>query len=227
MHRGHADEIVAETLTATLSERGATRMDDQTPTPRWSGARRKGISDADVAFDSPTRMFGARVTRPTAPGAGEPWMRRQPAAALHHRRQRRRRQEHADRPPAARQQGDPGGPARRARGAPRGGAGEAIDLSLLTDGLEAEREQGITIDVAYRYFATPAAQVHHRRRAGPRAVHAQHGHGREHGRRRGGAGRRAPRAAAADPPARLSGAVGGHSARRAGGQQDGPGGRLA
>ncbi len=33
-------------------------------------------------------------------------------------------------------------------------AGEAVDLSLLTDGLEAEREQGITIDVAYRYFAT-------------------------------------------------------------------------
>ena len=29
------------------------------------------------------------------------------------------------------------------------------DLSLLTDGLRAEREQGITIDVAYRYFATP------------------------------------------------------------------------
>ncbi|QDY90271.1 sulfate adenylyltransferase [Arthrobacter sp. UKPF54-2] len=43
-----------------------------------------------------------------------------------------------------------------------GGAGEAggpdgkqrIDLALLTDGLRAEREQGITIDVAYRYFAT-------------------------------------------------------------------------
>ena len=32
---------------------------------------------------------------------------------------------------------------------------EAIDFSALTDGLEAEREQGITIDVAYRYFATP------------------------------------------------------------------------
>ncbi|MFK7972349.1 MAG: sulfate adenylyltransferase subunit CysN [Bacteroidia bacterium] len=30
-----------------------------------------------------------------------------------------------------------------------------LDLSLLTDGLKAEREQGITIDVAYRYFATP------------------------------------------------------------------------
>ena len=36
---------------------------------------------------------------------------------------------------------------KRAGGAP-------VDLSLLTDGLEAEREQGITIDVAYRYFAT-------------------------------------------------------------------------
>ncbi|KVP87318.1 sulfate adenylyltransferase [Burkholderia ubonensis] len=32
--------------------------------------------------------------------------------------------------------------------------GDELDLALLTDGLEAEREQGITIDVAYRYFAT-------------------------------------------------------------------------
>ncbi len=32
---------------------------------------------------------------------------------------------------------------------------DGVDLSLLTDGLKAEREQGITIDVAYRYFATP------------------------------------------------------------------------
>jgi bifunctional enzyme CysN/CysC len=36
----------------------------------------------------------------------------------------------------------------------RGGEG-TLDLALLTDGLRAEREQGITIDVAYRYFATP------------------------------------------------------------------------
>ncbi|HEV8146166.1 MAG TPA: GTP-binding protein [Bryobacteraceae bacterium] len=36
----------------------------------------------------------------------------------------------------------------------RRGNGE-IDFALLTDGLQAEREQGITIDVAYRYFATP------------------------------------------------------------------------
>ena len=32
---------------------------------------------------------------------------------------------------------------------------ENVNLALLTDGLRAEREQGITIDVAYRYFATP------------------------------------------------------------------------
>ena len=32
---------------------------------------------------------------------------------------------------------------------------EEIDFSLLTDGLKDEREQGITIDVAYRYFTTP------------------------------------------------------------------------
>jgi sulfate adenylyltransferase subunit 1 len=36
----------------------------------------------------------------------------------------------------------------------RGWVGELADLALLTDGLRAEREQGITIDVAYRYFAT-------------------------------------------------------------------------
>ena len=33
--------------------------------------------------------------------------------------------------------------------------GDYVNLALLTDGLRAEREQGITIDVAYRYFATP------------------------------------------------------------------------
>ncbi len=50
---------------------------------------------------------------------------------------------------------------------------ESIDLSLLTDGLEAEREQGITIDVAYRYFATAkrkfiiADRPPTRREAGP------------------------------------------------------------
>ena len=44
---------------------------------------------------------------------------------------------------------------KRAAGSTLAEGGPAFDLSLLTDGLEAEREQGITIDVAYRYFATP------------------------------------------------------------------------
>ncbi|MEM7229983.1 MAG: sulfate adenylyltransferase subunit CysN [Planctomycetota bacterium] len=37
----------------------------------------------------------------------------------------------------------------------KGRGDERMDLALVTDGLRAEREQGITIDVAYRYFATP------------------------------------------------------------------------
>src|SRR5680860_666353 len=37
----------------------------------------------------------------------------------------------------------------------RGVNGEKIDFSLLLDGLQAEREQGITIDIAWRYFETP------------------------------------------------------------------------
>ncbi|MGV1014920.1 MAG: GTP-binding protein, partial [Methyloceanibacter sp.] len=36
-----------------------------------------------------------------------------------------------------------------------GGRASELDLALLVDGLQAEREQGITIDVAYRYFSTP------------------------------------------------------------------------
>ncbi len=41
--------------------------------------------------------------------------------------------------------------------------GVDIDLSLITDGLRAEREQGITIDVAYKYFSTQEKKIYHRR----------------------------------------------------------------
>jgi len=44
--------------------------------------------------------------------------------------------------------------------------GEDLNLALLMDGLKAEREQGITIDVAYRYFATPV-----RKFAGSHTIH--------------------------------------------------------
>ena len=58
-----------------------------------------------------------------------------------------------------------------------GTQGDAVDLALLVDGLQAEREQGITIDVAYRYFETDKRRVRCGRRAGPRAIHAKHGDG--------------------------------------------------
>jgi bifunctional enzyme CysN/CysC len=82
--------------------------------------------------------------------------RAQEPAALHHLRQRGRRQEHADRAPALRVEDALRGPARRARGRLEevGTQGGAIDFALLVDGLAAEREQGITIDVAYRFFST-------------------------------------------------------------------------
>ena len=76
-------------------------------------------------------------------------------------------------------------------------------LRAALDGLAAEREQGITIDVAYRYFSTEPAQVHRRRRAGPRAVHAQHGDRRLDRRLRGHPGRRPQGRAHADAPPHL------------------------
>ena len=54
---------------------------------------------------------------------------------------------------------------------------ENVNLALLTDGLRAEREQGITIDVAYRYFATPSVSSS----CGyswSYSIHAQYGHWR-------------------------------------------------
>src|SRR4051812_39062580 len=51
---------------------------------------------------------------------------------------------------------------------------EGIDFALLVDGLEAEREQGITIDVAYRFFTT-STFLHRRGHSRARAVYPQHG----------------------------------------------------
>ncbi len=48
-----------------------------------------------------------------------------------------------------------------------GTVGGGVDFALLVDGLVAEREQGITIDVAYRYFATDLAPFHPRRQPRP------------------------------------------------------------
>ena len=80
---------------------------------------------------------------------------------------------------------------------------EYVNLALLTDGLRAEREQGITIDVAYRYFATPQAQVHHRRHPRAHPVHPEHGDRRLHRGPRAGPGRRAEGDRRAEPAARV------------------------
>ena len=78
-----------------------------------------------------------------------------------------------------------------------------VDLALLTDGLRAEREQGITIDVAYRYFPTPRRKFIIADTPGPRPVHAQHGHRRVDRGRRARARRRAQRRRRAVAPARV------------------------
>ena len=97
------------------------------------------------------------------------------------------------------------------------------DLAALSDGLRAEREQGITIDVAYRFFSTEHAQLHPRRHPGPRALHPQHVHRRLQRPRRDPPRRRARGRAAPDPTARQDRKAVGHQALRRDGQQDRPG----
>ena len=75
-----------------------------------------------------------------------------------------------------------------------------VDLALVMDGLRAEREQGITIDVAYRGFVTPRRRFQLADAPGPRPVHAQHGHGRLDRRPGGDPRRRAQGRRRADPP---------------------------
>ena len=99
---------------------------------------------------------------------------------------------------------------------------EYTDLALLTDGLRAEREQGITIDVAYRYFATPARKFIIADTPGPHPVHPQHGHGELDRRPHPRAGRRPQGHRRADPPPRLPGLAAAGAPPPAVRQQDGP-----
>ena len=100
---------------------------------------------------------------------------------------------------------------------------DRADLALLTDGLRAEREQGITIDVAYRYFATPARKFILADCPGTRAVHPEHRHRFLDRRRDRAAGRRPQRRDRADPPASGRRLAAAGPARGAGGEQDRPG----
>ncbi len=127
-------------LVTTTSERQG-RVDR----PRRAARRAWRRRSRRATFERPCGRY------PMAGRAGA-----QGAAALHHLRQRRRRQVDADRAAALRQQADLrrpiGGSGSRQRR--HGTQGEDIDFALLVDGLSAEREQGITIDVAYRFFAS-------------------------------------------------------------------------
>ncbi len=102
--------------------------------------------------------------------------------------------------------------------------GGQINLANLTDGLRAEREQGITIDVAYRYFATPRRKFIIADTPGPRAIHPQHGHRRLRRQPLHRARGRAPGRHRAKPPPHLHRLAAAHSAPRHRRQQDGPGG---
>ena len=152
----------------------------------------------------------------------------QPArpAALPHLRLGRRRQVDADRPAAVRRRArssTTSSSARKADSRKHGTTGDDIDFALLVDGLEAEREQGITIDVAYRLFRHPAALLHRRRHARPRAIHPQHGDRRLERRPRHPPGRCPQGRADADAAAFADLLAARHPPRRAGGQQDRPG----
>ena len=81
----------------------------------------------------------------------------------------------------------------------RGNTGGELDLSLLTDGLRAEREQGITIDVAYRYFSTARRKFIIADTPGHEQYTRNMATGRVHVRRRHHPGRRAQRRGVARP----------------------------
>ena len=105
-----------------------------------------------------------------------------------------------------------------------GTTGDDIDLALLVDGLQAEREQGITIDVAYRFITTPPSPLHRGGHAGSRAIHPQHGDRRLHRRPSRAAGGRPQRSADPNPAPRPDRQPARHPPSRAGGEQDRPGG---
>ena len=182
--------IIQEMLLARTSERAGPRHRPRLG--RLDGEEEAGgvLLMAHVSDLIAARHRRATCRRTTGKGA----------AALHHLRQRRRRQEHAHRAPALRVEDALRRPARGARPANPakfGTQGDDLDFALLVDGLSAEREQGITIDVAYRLLLDRAAQVHRRRHARARAVHPQHGDRRLDRRRRRAA--RSTRARACSP----------------------------
>ncbi len=105
------------------------------------------------------------------------------------------------------------------------GAGKAapLDLALLIDGLAGRARAEDHHRRRLSLFLDAAAEIHRRRHAGPRPVHAQHGDRRVELRFRRAAGRCAQRHADPDPPPRLHPVAARHRQGGARRQQDGPG----
>ena len=150
--------------------------------------------------------------------------RAQEPAALHHLRQRRRRQVDADRAAAARLAADLRGPARGARGglAADRHAGRGDRLRAAARRPRGRARAGDHDRRRLPLLLDRAAQVHRRRHAGPRAVHAQHGHRRLDRRLRGDPDRRPQGRPHPDAPPHLPRLAARHPPRRGRGQQDGP-----
>ena len=149
-------DIVAETSVARLTERAPPGPTTASPKPAWKTASARDISE--MAFPGhagrscrlPRWRSVARVGRrtPSAPDAAAPLHFATVGSVddgkstligrlLHDSKSIFEDQlEHIA--AVSKRRGD-----------------DYVDLALLTDGLRAEREQGITIDVAYRYFSTP------------------------------------------------------------------------
>ena len=104
-----------------------------------------------------------------------------------------------------------------------GTQGQEIDFALLVDGLAAEREQGITIDVAYRFFATEKRKFIVADTPGHEQYTRNMVTGGIERRSRRDPDRCAPRRAHADAPPQLSRQPARHPRHRAGGEQDGSG----
>ena len=102
-----------------------------------------------------------------------------------------------------------------------GTQGGDLDFALLLDGLDRRARAGHHDRRRLPLLLDRPAQVHRRRHAGPRAVHAQHGHRRVDRRLRGHPDRRPQGRAHADAAPQLSRLAARHPPRRARGQQDG------
>ena len=141
--RRRVDEIVKEMTVARTSERG-TRVIDHDSEGRWRRRSARDISTVRPPARQPRSSTSppntsSRTSCVSPPSVASTTASRRSSAASCTTRSR-----------STRTSSRPSG-----RTAPASAPGPAIEFALLTDGLRAEREQGITIDVAYRYFSTP------------------------------------------------------------------------